>query len=368
MKKICLFFAILSISLLLNSQYVGIYSLAEDEKIQSFYIDYNGNISLGNIINVGVFPDRMAISSNGLVIILNTGYYPPNYLTISVIKIYSNGNVIKVRDVDLGGRGYEVNISEDDKYAFVTHEVLFEEDQFDVGVSVLKLSENDVILPSVQYLSLEYDLGIGFGWSAFSNKNIFIGVYTTTAYIFDFDENNFLTYTNNSLNIGHGAKPDAEFTPDGKRCLISSLDHDLWVLDVDEQNNVSIWGTVETELEGPRDIAITPNSRLVLQVMTSYPDGVAVYRNNEDRTIDFKSEITGILNPWVMAMTPDGKYATVIYNPSSIQSYMTILKINGDETVERLPDKDVVIGPIANAVVLYKLPETSVNEIWDMYK
>lgn len=352
----------------MKSQYVGIYSLAEDEKIQAFYLDYNGNISLGEIIDVGSCPDRIAISNTGLVIVLNTSYFPPNYLTISVIKIDLNGDAIKVRDVDLGGRGYEVNISEDGKYAFVTHEVLLEEDQFDIGISVLELSENDVSFPPVQYLSLKYGLGIWFGLSAFSEKNIFTGIWPSTSYIFTFDENNFLTYTNKTLNIGEGSKPDAEFTPDGKRCFISSLDHDLWVLDVDEQNNVSIWGTVETELKGPRDIAITPDSRLVLQVMTSYPDGVAIYRNNEDGSIDFKGGITGILNPWAMAMTPDGKFATVIYNPSSYQSYMTVLKINGDETVERLPDKDVVIGPIANAVILYKLPTPSVDIDWKLYE
>ena len=128
-----------------------------------------------------------------------------------------------------------------------------------------------------------------------------------------------------------------------------------------------MFGTVDTELQSPRDIVITPNSRLVLEVM-NYSECVAIFSNNEDGTINYKSKIDNILMPWTIAIAQDGKYATVIYNPSSYQSYMTVLKINGDETVERLLDKDVVIGPIANAVVLYKLPETSVETNWQMYE
>ena len=356
------------ISISLLSQYVGVYSLAEDEKVQSFYLDYNGNINLGSIFDVGALPDWLACSNNGIVIVGNSGYAPPNYLTLSILKISNNGQVNKIRDVDLGGRSWDICITPNDKYALDMHRIELGDGNYDGGISVLEVTENDVITPPVYYLSL-LDLGLGsISRISINSEGILIGISTTQAYVFSLSENGVLEYTGNFLNIGQGAKPDAKFTPDGNRCFISGVVDDLWVLDVDESNNVSVWGTVETELEGPRDIAITPNSRLVLQVMTSYPDGVAIYRNNEDGTIDVKGEITGILNPWAMAMTPDGKFATVIYNPSSYQSYMTVLKINGDETVERLPDKDVVIGPIANAVVLYKLPETSVKEIWEMYK
>ena len=104
MKKIILLF--ITIFFLNNfsfCQYIGVVCLGESECIQKIIMDTEGNIQIGNIYPVGNIPLRLDITDKGLISVANYSYIPPNYLTLSILKININGEVVNVRYVDLDG-------------------------------------------------------------------------------------------------------------------------------------------------------------------------------------------------------------------------------------------------------------------------
>ena len=184
----------------LIGQYVGIGGLFESDQVQVFYMDYNGNINLGNRLNANRGPWKIAISTNGLVVVGHIAYFPPNLVTLTILKIDENGNVTKIRDIDLGGKCYDINITPDQKYILVNHQIDLPDNNYDHGISVLEITENDLIMPPKNFLSL-HNLNISFVNFDVNQQGVLLGISQNPLYILNLDENGNLTYTNNYINL-----------------------------------------------------------------------------------------------------------------------------------------------------------------------
>lgn len=91
------------VEIILNAQYVGVGCMYDyNDSSIIFDMDYSGNITIRGIIPTGRGDRRVSISKDGLVLIANDVYFPPNLVSLSILKINEMGEVIKVRDIDLG--------------------------------------------------------------------------------------------------------------------------------------------------------------------------------------------------------------------------------------------------------------------------
>ena len=367
MKKLLLFFCIIILSTYLHCQYIGIACSDDYHYAQTFYMDNNGNITLGEIFTTGGFPYRIDISDSGLVLIANNGYSELTKATITVLKINLDGSVYKVRDVDLGGQSWDVCITPNNKYALVIHRIELPDDEWDYGISVLEITNDDVLLPIVDYISLKNE-GVGIINLDVNQNGIVLGLERTPLIKCILSIDGDITYTNETLELQNIVPYDIEFNCIGNRCF-TICDNGLAIIDVDEENNVSLWGYVNTspKLYNPRDIVITPDSKLILESFESLGNAVAKFRNNEDGTVQYIDKVE-MERPGAMGMTPDGQYIVVAYNYTITKTDMTVLRINPDETITRLADKDVEGPRGINCIGMYKLPETSVETNWEFYK
>ena len=350
---------------LLLSQYVGIACSYNDRNAQVFNMDSLGNIVLKEIINLNNTPIEMETTISGLILIVSYGYSPPTAMTLSVLKIEQDGSVKYVRDIDLGGGGLDVCITRDNKYVLIRHYYDQPNQEYDYGISVLRLIQNDVLMPPIQFLSMA-DLGIVSTNIDVNQDGVVLGVTRTPLEIFDISNEGYLSYTNNNIELDSFPTHEMEFSPDGRRCYLSRLGYDLWVFDVDESKNVSLWGYIETPEVNARDLAITPDSKLILETMNS--GTVNIYKNKEDGTVIYKDKISYPSGTGAMTMTLDGKYSVVAYGYTITKTNLSVLKINPDETIIRLPDKDVTVAPGIECMAIYQLPPTLVETNWQMYK
>jgi len=366
-RRAILLIYIFYINYCLFSQYIGIACSDDYHYAQAFYMDYNGNITLGDIFPTGVFPFRIDISDNGLVLIANNGYAPLEYLTLTVLKIAKTGNVYKIKDINLGGRSFDIQIMKNNKFVIVLHGYGPQYEETDYGFSVLRLEENDIKEPPIQFLSL-LDNNINIVNFDINSEGIILKILFSPLEKFYISTDGYIIYTGSNIPLLNIDPGDIQFSPDNERCYLTT-DNGLAVFDIDDYNNVSLWGYVNTfsKLYNPRDIVITPDSKLILESFESLGNAVVKFRNNEDGTVQYIDKVE-MERPGAMGMTPDGKYVVVGYNYTITKTDMTVLRINPDETITRLIDKDIEGPRGINCIGMYKLPETSVNEIWEMYK
>ena len=363
-RRAILLIYILYINYCLFSQYIGITCSDDYHYAQAFQMNYDGTITLGDIFSTGGFPSRINISKEGLVIIANNGYSYPDYLTLTVLKIDNAGSVQKVRDVDLGGMAFDICITKDNKYALGYHRYELGNDEYDYGMSILRLEKDDVKMPPIQFLSLK-DLGLSAVHWAINQYGVVLGITIDPLEVFDFNEEGCLTYTYNNIPFNDVSCQDIIFDNTGYRAYVTTW-HGLAIIDIDVEKNVSLRGYINTISHSPYYIVTTPDSRLIFESMNS--GEVIIFRKNDDNNVVYKDKIDFPTGTGAMAITPDGKLIVVGYNYTISSTDLSVIKINPDETVERLVDKDITVGRGTNCIGLYKLPETSVNEIWEMYK
>ena len=342
------------------AQYVGVVRLGECEYVQKIIIDSEGNIEIGSKYKVAGYPQRLDITKNGLVIIANYSYNPPNYLTLSILKINNNGEIINVRGYDLNGIGFESKITKDDKYCLTTHSVE-NNPQYEWGITVLELMEDDINPYKRQFFPDEMA-----GELAISGTGLVFSLEISYIRILKIDNDGVLTNTEQIIDIDPPLG-EIEVAPDNKYVYVANdgPGSGLVVLEIDENNNVTKKGRANGgSMDGCGELIVSKDSKTVLLIGIQ---GMEVYNVQVNGDVVFNGQYFWLPLAQSAAMTPDGKFIVIAYDYHSYDSTLAVFRMNSDGTVTNL-NKDIIFSPFPAEMKFYQLPTPSVDIDWQMYK
>jgi len=349
--------------IILNAQYVGVGCMYDYNALSVIFdMDCAGNITVRSVIPTGGSDRRVVISKEGLVLIANNGYFPPDYLSISVLKINDNGDVYKVRDIDLGGKAIDVKITKDGKCALVNHEVLENGEVVDLGISVLEITDNNDVITPPKYFFSNYPEKIIIEFDITSN-GLILGLWLQNVFMYKINKDGEITDTGQVLSIPGCS--EIVITPDDKLALLACASpDDLYVLNINDDTITYSGTSINVPGNAANGIVVTPNSRVILESLFGY---VAVYDISELHNVTFRQEFFGYEAAQSIGMTPDGNFAVVSYDFTPSHGKLSSFRIYPDGTVLELK-KEAMTPSGCVAIAFYQLPQTSVETNWQMYK
>lgn len=367
MKKIIILYMIFFI-ILMNSfseEYIGFGSMYGYMNLYTFRITEGGQIYQIGTIDIPGGPRRVVTNDKGLVLVVMSGLNG----TFSVIKKEEDGQIHKIRDVDLTGQGHDIRFTKDGKYVIILHEINDNNDDFiDLGFSVYELNpdQTDIILPCKLFYSI-----LDKNWVSHFDitfDGLIIGIWTSNLATYKFIENGTdVEIIDLQETIPADVLSNITITPDDKLALVTGdPPKDLLVFKI-EEDNVIDKGFVETSGKAGTHIIVTPDSKVILEILLYFELATFEILNGDTGNIVLRQEFGGIDLGQGLGITPNGRFAVLGYDYSPGFGRLRVYQINEDRTVIDLGVDYFTPGGVSH-MAFCPQKTTSVETNWQMYK
>ena len=197
------------------------------------------------------------------------------------------------------------------------------------------------------------------------------GLWHYFASEFKIDTDGVMKPTGESISIMPSRGDGIGMSPDGRTLVILSLPGFYFnVFRIHEEGGMSLIQQFNVSPGFPYVMAFTPDSRYAVVTFAGAGDGpdIRTYRVNADSTL---SEVGSIILPdnpsEDMDITPDGKF--IVCRSLKIGgSYFYVIRLHDDGQLEYLPENNIVQSGMVSSIAFVPPQITDAEPAWSMYE